>query len=663
MKKFIFGFLAIIISTLNFLNLGSIESVQAVSVSTDLYATEGVDTTSILGHNLTPSELNRFKYNDSDQYKIRGRWNKVITDWDKLELKNFKPKLPNYAEIQEVHLTGSWSRNNKDLDSAWIKIFKPGDNKKVYLTKPNPGIDNNTPGDPINFDINLSDFISSATDLNDIIVRFQAKTDFWSIGRSVTWHDQLKLAVEYNDLGLEGGTVYDAPDSTFIPYEDHDWSKNTDKIAASWNGFSGADIIKYKVGLGTTQGSTNICSFTDKNPGDTQIEFTDSNCSGISLLNEQIYYFTVRAYTHFCPDIYKEVTSNGITIDTTNPIININDPLDDEYLNKTFDIDATASDIGGSGLAEVSFQLTNASLQCKDADGNTQACPYYFSSDNDGSDGWTADYNSLKVPDGKYNLKATAFDNAGNTGQDDIYINIDNTPPANPTLNVETSSTQARVYWNSIPDAVSYNLFKDGKLIAENVIFTSYTDKDVVAGETYNYRVTAKDNLGNENTGSDIDATIPEPGEIISSATSRLAATLDESDTPLPKDEEEDQGEILGTNVDKTGSEDEDEENGNYSGWIYLLLLYILIILGYYYYYLRDDYTPWFWVFPLIVGLILLFINNSLTKVLESSNMAKLFWLWELIVFIIFVVYYQFFGRPIDESEILKKYKVKPKKK
>ncbi|MFH1749797.1 MAG: fibronectin type III domain-containing protein [bacterium] len=671
-RKLTIGFLALIVSALNILNIASVDSAKASSVYTELYATKGVDTTSIFPHYLNSGELNSLKHYDGDRYQIKGKWNKYITDWDKLELKNFETEdpanaIPSYATIEEVFLHGMWKKDEKEMQKAWVTIFNGVNQYETQVYAPLEGIDN-----PIS--INLTSFLNTPQKLANAKVRFQVKSAHALpiSERVTTWHNEFQLRIQYNNQELEGGIVYDAPDSTYAPYVDHDWSANSDKIAASWGGFSGADIIKYEVGLGTTQGSTDICSFTNVNL-DTQIEFTgvDPNCSGFPLINEQKYFFTVKAYTNQ-PCYFHIVSSDGITIDTEGPTVSIFPPSDGQHLNKTFAITADVDDGLGIGVEKVEFQLNDMSLtKFLNSSGALQNTQTFFTIDTNGGDGYSTILNTLnplgnpvKIPDGDYNIKVQATDFLGNINDTDITIHIDNTPPANPNLNVEATSTQAHVYWNSDPDAKSYNLFRDGKLIAGNVTFTSYIDKDVVPGETYNYRVTAKDHLGNENTGSDINATIPEPGSIISSASSRLAAILGEADTPLPEDENEDQGEILGTTVDKTDSENKDDsEKGNYSGWIYLLLLYILIILGYYYYYLRDDYTPWFWVFPLIVGLILLFINNSLVKVLEASNMAKLFWLWELIIFIIFVVYYQFFGRPVDENEILKKYKVKPRKK
>ncbi len=670
-KRCILGFLALIISALNILNATSIDVAKADNINTEKhYSSFAQDHSGYYLHTISPSDLQKFKNIDGSAYRNKTAWqnNSYITNRNIQFYNFFVPFMQDYYQINSAKIKIHWKKD-KPLGSARLKVWNTTgfQYQDYYLDTSAP---NNTYQTQV---IDISNFINTAHKLNHLKIDFQAQKNSYNPINGTqcetgvyTDIDLLELEIDYDNLIPEGGIINEAPESSMLSLiNDYDYSPNTDKVAAIWQEFdSPSPILEYKSALGTSAGLSNVCSFTSTGLNN-QIEFTNTNCSGINLTETTKYYFTVKGFTHFGPDVFTEVYSDGITIDTTDPLVNINSPLNEEYLNKTFNIDATASDIGGSGMAEVKFQLTNTSLECKDADGNNQACPYYFASDNNGSDGWTADYNSLKIPDGKYNLKTTAFDNIGNTGQDNIYINIDNTPPTNPTLNVEASPTQARVYWNPIPDAVSYNLFKDGVLIAENITLTSYTDKNVIPGQTYNYKVTAKDNLGNENTGSDINATIPEPGEIITSSSSRLASILGDNNTPLPEDEDiQDQGEILGTNVDKTDNENKDDsEKNNYSGWIYLLLLYILIILGYYYYYLKDEYTPWFWIFPLIVGLILLFINNSLTKVLEASNMAKLFWLWELIVFTIFVIYYQFFGRPIDESEILKKYKVKPKKK
>ena len=109
--------------------------------------------------------------------------------------------------------------------------------------------------------------------------------------------------------------------------------------------------------------------------------------------------------------------------------------------------------------------------------------------------------------------------------------------------------------------------------------------------------------------------------------------------------------------LSKTKDEPEAKEKAPYWGWLYLLIIFILILIGYYYYYLKDEYTEWYWVFPMIVAILLWFINRSLSKVFEGGLASQLFWLWELIILAIFSLFYNFWGKPSIEKNLAKKFR------
>ena len=69
-------------------------------------------------------------------------------------------------------------------------------------------------------------------------------------------------------------------------------------------------------------------------------------------------------------------------------------------------------------------------------------------------------------------------------------------PPDAPTgLQADNGNGQVILSWQSVPDADSYNIYRDGVLI-DSTTSTSYTDTNVINGQTYTYTITAVNNDG-----------------------------------------------------------------------------------------------------------------------------------------------------------------------
>ena len=119
-----------------------------------------------------------------------------------------------------------------------------------------------------------------------------------------------------------------------------------------------------------------------------------------------------------------------------------------------------------------------------------------------------------------YTYQVSAVDTSGNEGQLSSSASAttwDITAPGQVTgLSVGTvTDTQITLSWNANPepDVASYNIYRDGTLIA-TVSTTSFTDSGLSPSTTYTYEVSAVDTSGNEGQlSSPVSATTaPPPG-------------------------------------------------------------------------------------------------------------------------------------------------------
>lgn len=91
------------------------------------------------------------------------------------------------------------------------------------------------------------------------------------------------------------------------------------------------------------------------------------------------------------------------------PTVAVTNPLDGATVSGTIDITADASDPDGS-VTQVEFFVDSASI----------------AADTDGSDGWSASWDSTTVSDGSHSISAEATDNDGNTASDSVTVEVDN---------------------------------------------------------------------------------------------------------------------------------------------------------------------------------------------------------------------------------------------
>jgi len=93
-------------------------------------------------------------------------------------------------------------------------------------------------------------------------------------------------------------------------------------------------------------------------------------------------------------------------VDLTPPTVVFLSPAENALISSTATIEATATD--NFNIAKVEFYLNNELL------GQTTSSPYKL------------DFNTTIYPNGKYSLKAVAYDEAGNQSQTVVVVEVAN---------------------------------------------------------------------------------------------------------------------------------------------------------------------------------------------------------------------------------------------
>jgi chitodextrinase len=204
--------------------------------------------------------------------------------------------------------------------------------------------------------------------------------------------------------------------------------------------------------------------------------------------------------------------------DTTAPSVSLVAPVGNAIISGTVNVSATASDdTGGSGIAKVDFYVDGL-LNGTDTTGPS---PYTYSLD------------ATTLTNGSHTLAVKAYDNANNASamSSPLTVNVANSDTESPTTptNVTTtavSSTQVVVRWTASTDNVgvtAYCITRDGvSLGCPSAGVTSYTDSNVLAGNSYAYTVTAMDSAGNYSAASSA-ATIIMPTPVVADTTAPTA--------------------------------------------------------------------------------------------------------------------------------------------
>ena len=111
------------------------------------------------------------------------------------------------------------------------------------------------------------------------------------------------------------------------------------------------------------------------------------------------------------------------------PTVSVTNPTDGATVAGTVAVTANASD--DHGVAQVEFFVDGASIGV----------------DSDGSDGWSASWDTTTYAEGSHTVSATATDSAAQTANDSVSVTVDNVPdPDNPpTVSITSPSNGATV--------------------------------------------------------------------------------------------------------------------------------------------------------------------------------------------------------------------------
>ena len=96
-------------------------------------------------------------------------------------------------------------------------------------------------------------------------------------------------------------------------------------------------------------------------------------------------------------------------------------------------------------------------------------------------------------------------------GRASYALSADTAAPAAPGgLGADAGDGTVALDWDDSGDAVSYNLYRDGELLAGDLADSAYVDDSVDNGSVYAYAVTAVDSCGNESDRSSAVEAAPE---------------------------------------------------------------------------------------------------------------------------------------------------------
>lgn len=160
------------------------------------------------------------------------------------------------------------------------------------------------------------------------------------------------------------------------------------------------------------------------------------------------------------------------------PSVSITNPVDGATVSGNINVTATATD--DNGVVKVEF-FVNGSI---------------IGVDSDGSDGWSANWDTTAYSDGHYTVSAKATDTIGQTATNSISVTVYNNDGGGPTEPIELSATAYKVRGQKYADLTwsgatssSVDVYRDGEKIT-TTSNSSYTDGPMgVGGGSANYQV------------------------------------------------------------------------------------------------------------------------------------------------------------------------------
>ena len=191
--------------------------------------------------------------------------------------------------------------------------------------------------------------------------------------------------------------------------------------------------------------------------------------------------------------------------DTTAPSVSLTAPDDGITVNANVVLAADAAD--NVAIEDVDFLVNGVVVGTSNIEGG----PYSIL------------WDSTTLPDGPVTIFARTVDTSGNattsSGRTITVFNAagDTTPPSTPANFSATpgGASRADLAWNASTDnvgVVAYDIYRDNTFLASVGAVTSYSDSNAQQGATYQYKVQARDAVGNLSSfTSNVSVTIPAP--------------------------------------------------------------------------------------------------------------------------------------------------------
>ena len=200
-----------------------------------------------------------------------------------------------------------------------------------------------------------------------------------------------------------------------------------------------------------------------------------------------------------------DMSETGLTllaytdIDEVPPEFTSFSPREGSRVNEIVQLQATAQD--NVGVATYRFEISS--------DGTV------WESSGESPTG-QVQWDTTSVLDGHYSIRVTAEDDAGNTVEQILSYQVDNTAPAAPVLRAEPGEVLLVVAWDPVvsTDFHHYELSRSVEsgvfqVVVGSTVSTLYVDRDVHTGTTYSYSVLAVDDLGNRSQPSTVASAVP----------------------------------------------------------------------------------------------------------------------------------------------------------
>ena len=187
--------------------------------------------------------------------------------------------------------------------------------------------------------------------------------------------------------------------------------------------------------------------------------------------------------------------TDDVTIDRVAPVSGLGDPGTPR--RGTITLSGSASDPGGSGVASLAFQRSPAGAGTWTTIGTDMSSPY------------SASFDTTSVPDGLYDLRTVATDQAGNTTSSPLITGrrVDNTATAHvDVLTARPLDHRVVLTWNNPTDPDFLRVVvRRGTAIVYQGKAESLDDRGLYNGTVYTYTFTAVDAAGNVSSARSVN--------------------------------------------------------------------------------------------------------------------------------------------------------------